>query len=141
MYAAKKWKLALCRRTTSREGTTCVEFALVIPIVLLFFFSAIEFARLNFLIHTAGNAAYEGARELIVVDGTEQDARTAVEHVLTSTRTGNGAEIDIEEWVDRVSVTVSLPVDQNSWGVGRFTSGLTITKSCTLMREVLKNNL
>lgn len=129
------------RRQASRRGVTCVEFALVAPLIMLFFFASIEMARLNYLIHTAGNAAYEGARELMVVNAGDQDARDAVENLLTATNTGNGAVIDIQEWADRVSVTVRLPVNQNSWGIGRFTSGLTVTESCTLMREVLKTDM
>jgi len=126
------------RRSHTRDGTTCVEFAMVVPIILLFFFASIEMTRLNFILHTASNAAYEGARELIVVDAVEADALAAVGQLLNSTGIGNGAEIDVEEWADRVSVTVNIPVNQNSWGIGRFTSGLTITQSCTLMREILK---
>jgi Flp pilus assembly protein TadG len=111
---------------------------MVAPIIFLFFFASIEFARLNYIVHTASNAAYEGAREMMLVNSSEEDGTTAVMNLLIAASTGIGATVEIDEEPDQVTVTVNIPVDQNAWGVGRFTSGYTVSQSCTLMREIIK---
>jgi hypothetical protein len=124
-----------------RRGTTTVEFALVAPIILLLFFGAVEMTNLNMIRHTAANAAYEGARKMIVVGGTEEDARTEVLRLLGIVGIANGAEVDVDQWPDRIRVAVNVPVNLNSWGLGRFTGGTTVTQSCTLRRELVDHSL
>ncbi|WP_203329086.1 TadE family protein [Candidatus Laterigemmans baculatus] len=114
---------------------TAVEFAVVAPVILLLFLSAIEVTRLNFLRHTAANAAYEAARHAIIPGSTASDADAAALQLLAAVQADRGVEIDVEQTLERVSVTVTIPVNLNSWGVSRFTSGYTIVQSCTLSRE------
>ena len=49
-----------------RTGVTTVEFAIVLPLFILFLVLAFEFGRLNIIRHTADNAAYEAARHVMV---------------------------------------------------------------------------
>ena len=53
-------------RPKARRGATLVEFAIVVPVIFTLFLGAIEMTRLNFIRHSASNAAYEGARKAIV---------------------------------------------------------------------------
>ncbi len=122
-------------RPQGRSGTACVEFALVAPVIFLLFLGAIEMAQLNFLRHTAGNAAYEAARQAIVPASTGEDASQEAIRLLNAVNAGWGAEIDVQQQHDRVTVTVRIPTNLNSWGLSRFSSGFHITQSCTLMRE------
>lgn len=124
-----------------RRGATTVEFALVVPIILLMFFGAIEMTNLNMIRHTAANAAYEGARKTIVVGGTEDHARAEVLRLLGIVGIANGVVVDVDQWPDRVRVAVNVPVSENSWGLGRFTAGTTVTQACTLRREVVDHSL
>lgn len=65
-------------RTIAREnpsqrgerGQDLVEFALVLPLLVLLFFGIIEFGRVIFTYNTLANAAREGARFGIVVPTT-----------------------------------------------------------------------
>lgn len=123
-------------RENQRRGVTAVEFAIVAPVILLLFLGAIEITRLNFLRHTAANAAYEGARRAIIPGGTARDADAAALHLLSVVHANQGAEVDVDQSPERVSVTVVIPVNLNSWGVTRFTSGYNIVQSCTLSREI-----
>ncbi|HIK92418.1 MAG TPA: pilus assembly protein [Planctomycetes bacterium] len=50
----------------SRHGATIVEFALVAPIFFILLFGGIEFATLSTIRATSHNAAYEGARKLVI---------------------------------------------------------------------------
>ncbi len=118
-----------------RRGATCVEFAIVAPIVFLLFLGAIEMSQLNYLRHTAANAAYEGARRAIVPGGTGENAQQEAQRLLDAVDVGRGAQVDIDEQVDRVTVTVSIPTNLNSWGVSRFSRGFHVTRSSSLMRE------
>jgi Flp pilus assembly protein TadG len=128
------------RKRSARTGATCVEFAVVAPVIFLLFMGAIEMTRLNFLVHTAGNAAYEGARQAIVPGGNEDDAVTESMRLLTIVHANQGSEVDFEESPDQVTVTVRIPVNLNSWGISRFATDSIITQSCTLRREKLQGS-
>jgi Flp pilus assembly protein TadG len=118
-----------------RRGSHTVEFAMVVPIIFTLFLGSIEITRLNFIRHTIANAAYEGARAAIVPDGTANDAITEARRLLTNM--GCGVDADITAVVNATSaqVTVSVPVDKNSWGLGRFTSGLNVSRTSKLSKE------
>src|SRR5690242_19596878 len=54
------------QRLARRRGAVAVEMAIVLPLLLLVFFSAVELYRLKSIQHAAENAVYEGARNVIV---------------------------------------------------------------------------
>ncbi len=122
---------------TSRRGATTVEFALIVPIIFTMFLGAIEMTRLNFLRHTAANAAYEAARTAIIPGGTETDARNKALALLSAVGASNNVTIAYESTSSFVNVTITIPVNKNSWGIGRFSSGMNLIRSCKLSREML----
>lgn len=131
----KPSRKANCR---SRKGVTTVEFALTAPILLAIFVGAIELTRLNFLRHSAANAAYEGARAAIIPGGTAVNAQTEAMRLLELVMAANSVTINVQETTERVTVTVTITVNQNSWGLGRFTANMNIIQFCTLSRENLE---
>ncbi|MEQ1827725.1 MAG: TadE/TadG family type IV pilus assembly protein [Pirellula sp.] len=120
-----------------RSGTTSVEFALVAPIIFIMFIGAVELTRLNFLRHSAANACFEGARKAIVPGVSDADAKTAALDLLKTLGTANGADVSVTSNDSKVTVQVTIPVNKNSWGIGRFGSGMNVTSGCTLTRETL----
>jgi Flp pilus assembly protein TadG len=118
-----------------RSGSHTVEFALVVPIIFTLFLGSIEITRLNFIRHTLANAAYEGARAAIVPNATNSDAVNRAQQLLSDM--GCGVDANITAIVNSTSaqVTVSVPVEKNSWGLGRFTSGMNMSRTCRLSRE------
>jgi len=54
------------RNIPSDKGQELVEFALILPILLVLLLGVIEFGRLIFIYNTIANAAREGARYAIV---------------------------------------------------------------------------
>ena len=50
------------RRPDDRRGAAIVEFAFVVPILLMFIFGVLEFSRMVYVRHILHNAAREGAR-------------------------------------------------------------------------------
>lgn len=123
---------------TQRRGSTAVEFAVVAPLILLLFLGAIELNHLNFIKHTAANAAYEGARMAVIAGGTTELATARSEEILDTFGVGNGAEIAVAETPDRVTVSVRVPVHLNSYGLSRFTGNLDVRQACSMGREIPK---
>jgi Flp pilus assembly protein TadG len=122
-----------------RRGAAAVEFAVVAPLVFLFFFGAFEFARLNLLRHTVEMAALEGARCGAVPGATAPQAWERAQQILTAVG-ARQATIDvtpamIDTQTREVTVTVQLPLDANAWVTPYFLRGWQIDRQCTLTRE------
>lgn len=122
-----------------RRGATMVEFALTFPIVMLFFWASIEFARASILQHAIDNAAYEACRSVIVPGGTVAEATAAANQVL-STFSISGATVTVSpnpitEATSQVTCQVSAPASSSMWGTPRFFSGKTLSSSATLIAE------
>ena len=125
--------------TRKRTGTTVVEFAVTLPLVLLLFFGSIEFSRVNMLRHSAAQAAYEGARRGIVPGATAADVRAAASAIMDAAFAANYTvdvvPATITPTTTYVTVNISLPLATNSWVVPNYFASQTLTKSFTLERE------
>ncbi len=66
----------------ARRGGALVEFAMVLPVVMLLLFATIEFASIFYVRHNMVKAARAGARAAAVQDGTVEQARAIVERNL-----------------------------------------------------------
>jgi hypothetical protein len=66
----------------NHKGATVVEFAIIIPLVLIFIFGIIEFSLLLYNKHVITNACREGAREGIVVRSPTRLSDTDIEKVI-----------------------------------------------------------
>jgi len=126
-----------CRRSThDRRGTLTVEFALVSSIILTLFFAGLEMTSLNLMRHSAGNATYEAARKGVVPGASAAEVEAEARRLLDLVGASNNVTVTVQDDGNRVTVSISIPVDQNSWGLSRFSSGMTIAKSCTLSRSL-----
>ncbi|MEM8914160.1 MAG: TadE family protein [Planctomycetota bacterium] len=127
------------RRSERRRGTVATEFALVAPILFLFFFAAFEFCRVAMIRHTADNAVYEAARVGIIPGATRGEVVSEATRVL-STIGLSGFNIDVQpanitDYTDELTVEVSVPIDPNSFVPAQFFVGQTITRRLTMQRE------
>lgn len=128
------------RAKKNRRGAFTVEFALTAPVLFLVIFASLEFSRANMLKHTAANAAYEGARAAIVPGATATSARTAANAALaplsvqSATVTVNPSTIAMN--TQQVTVTVSIPMNQNGYFTPMFFRNRNLVESCVLSREV-----
>ena len=110
-----------------------------VPILFLFFFASLEFSRVNMIRQTIENATYEGCRRGIVPGATADNCRTAAQNVLNTVSTQD-ADITVTPGVitpetTQVTVSISVPVNSNSWVMPLFFDGKTIANSMTLRRE------
>jgi Flp pilus assembly protein TadG len=127
------------RRFRQSKGATTVEFAFVLPIFFLFLFASLDFMRACNLLHTADNAAYEGARRGIVPGSTALEVENVARGVL-ATMGASGAAVTvtpavIEPTTVQVTVDIAIPMNQNGFVVTRFFSNRVIEASMTMTRE------
>ena len=95
--------MKLCRRRT--KGQELLEYALVLPLLLLLVVGIVDFGLVFFAYNSIANAAREGARAGVVPSATEDDIIDAVIE-----RTGGlqltTANITVTRTVDQTSVEV-----------------------------------
>jgi Flp pilus assembly protein TadG len=131
------------RKTSSRRtGATAVEFALAAPLAFMLLCGSIEFGRANMVLNATANAAYQGARRAIVPGATSAQAISAANATLTASSVKSAtvtvSPSTISTTTQTVSVTVSVPLNANSWMSAFFTKNISISRSCTLTRERAK---
>ena len=132
----KKHNSKYCqRKLTHRCGTALVEFAVVAPLIFLFFLGGLELTALNFARQTAGNASYEAARKMIIPGGTAVQAQAEGLRQMNIVGLGTGATVTISSTTTAVTATVSVPASSVSWGLMRFSAGYTLRQTCTLTKE------
>jgi Flp pilus assembly protein TadG len=122
-----------------RSGAVVVEFAICAPILFMFFFAALEFSRVNMIRQTIENATYEGSRRGIVPGATADDCRNAAQTVLNSVSTNN-ATVNVSPSVitsntSQVTVSISVPINDNSWVSPFFFKNKSLSNSMTMRRE------
>lgn len=127
------------RNPRHRKGTSAVEFAMVSPILFLVVFAGIEFVRANIVKHTANNATFAACREVIVPGGTKAEAIAEANQVLAIAGIRD-AEITlspdtIDQSTASVKVSISVPMNSNSWGISSFLKNRSIVAETELMTE------
>jgi Flp pilus assembly protein TadG len=135
------------RRSSKRRRQSCavvVEFAICAPILFLFFFASLEFSRVNMIRQTIENAAYEGSRRGIVPGAKASDCRDSAQAVLNTVST-NDATITVTPSVitpetTQVTVSITVPIDSNSWVTPLFFENKSLSNSMTMRRERFSTN-
>ncbi|MDG2224598.1 MAG: pilus assembly protein [Rubripirellula sp.] len=120
-------------------GEMLVEFAIVVPVLILIFFAGFESCRVAVVRHTVDNAVYAGCRIGAVPGATAREAEAEARKVLRSIGVDK-ARVEVQPesiglTTDKVSVSIEVPLDQNSLIPNQFVSGKTIRRTLTLQRE------
>ncbi|MCA9075118.1 MAG: pilus assembly protein [Planctomycetaceae bacterium] len=122
-----------------RSGVVSVEMALTLPIYFSLLFGAMEIARVNVVLHTMENAAYEGARRLIVPGATVAQGEATTLAGLTAVKIKNPTVTVTPDPLTgietQVTVTISVPLNDNAWVTPNIFKDMTLTRSCTLNTE------
>ncbi len=74
-----------------RRGTAIVEFAVVLPLLLLLLFGIVEFGWLFLIRQTLVNAAREGCRVAVLKTATDEDVAARVREVMAPLGFDEGA--------------------------------------------------
>ena len=126
-------------RKPNRWGAATVEFALCAPVFFFLIFSGIELSRVNMLIHTVESSLLQGGRRGIIPGATAEQCRQAAQDVLdigrirTSTITVSPSVIT--DTTASVTISVSVPLDNNGYQASSLFLGKTISRTATLNRE------
>lgn len=119
-----------------------VEFAVMLPILMLIVFGTIEATSMIFLRQSLEIAAYEGSRTSLVPQTTETDVVETVEAILAE-RGIEGGQVDVDPasfatqpYGTFIHVSVTAPCDVNSL-IARpwFYRGRTLTADVEMMKE------
>ena len=134
----------ILKHSTSRAGGVAVETAVVLPVLFMIMFGAVDCARLNMVRNTAQNAAYEGARNAITPGATANDAKTVAQKVLNGVGIKNYtvsvSPSTITTATDAVTVTITVPLKDNSWTAAASKTTRNMVRSCTMSVEKTKRN-
>ena len=127
------------RPAATRRGVAAVEFAIVAPLLFLFFFAAFEFCRVAMIRHTVDNAVYEGCRAGIIPGATAADVQRETQRVMASLAVNNinlsVSPPEIRQDSPTVTVRLEVPLDANSFVPNQFVAGRSIVRELTMQRE------
>lgn len=122
-----------------RRGAALVEFAFVLPIVLLIFAGMIEISRVLLLQHSADTAAYEGARCGMVPGATSEEASTAAQLLLVAVGLKSSSitvtPTVITEDTPLITVRVEVPIAPNAWISPQWFKNTCVVSETTLFCE------
>lgn len=123
-----------------RAGLAAVEFALTLPLLMILVLGSIEASNAIFLRQSITIAAYETAQVASAYGGTEAEAKTRGNEILTSYGI-DSATITIFPTIDtsvvpgtKIEVTVTAPASANSIGPNWFFRDGTYERVFTMYR-------
>ncbi len=96
-----------------RDGVAAVEFAFVLPILLLLFSGIVQFGAIMFLENHMTNVARETSRRVAVGELAEADAADSAQQALVNwgvTYDVSVATVDVGGGYQDIAVTISLPM-------------------------------
>ncbi len=126
----------------TRRGAAVVEFAIVLPLLLLLILGAVEMGRGVMVQHILEESARAGCRVATMDNPTKQEVLDIVDLAMERARIENyTVTIDPDPpgsatYKDAVIVSVSVPYDEISWLSGtEFLSGQTLMGTCVMPSE------
>ncbi|MEP3830544.1 TadE family protein [Rhodopirellula bahusiensis] len=126
-------------KPNSRQGAVAVEFAIVVPLLFLFFFAGFEFMRVAMVRHTVDNAVYEGARVGIIPGGTNAEIRAEATRILGTIGidefTLDVEPANITDATEDITVRVTVPLDRNTYVPAQYFLGEEMQRELTMRRE------
>lgn len=122
-----------------KRGAALVEFAMVLPILMMFFYGMIELSRVLLLQHTVDTASYEGARSAIVPGASSQDAIDCASKLLATGKlkaaTITVTPTVITEDTPVITVLVEVPIRENAWMTPFWFKKGSVKSEVTLITE------
>ena len=127
-------------RRACRRGLAATETAIMLPLLVIVVFGAIELANGIFLQQTLSVAAYEGARALCRPGATRQEGEQRIAEVLLA-RDVDDYDIDISPAITattprntEITVSITAPASEYSVGPVRFFQGKALRREVRMVR-------
>lgn len=124
-----------------RSGAATVEFAVILPVLVVIMMGTIETCTMIFLRQSLQIAAYEGARVAIVPNSEADDVRNAATRLLDLRRVKDAsievfpADIENAPYGSFIRVEITSPCSSNSFLPLRFYGARTIKGTVEMMKE------
>jgi len=129
------------RKKQRRLGAATVEFAVCLPIIVLIVFGGIQASNMLFLRQTLVQAAYEGIKTGVKVDGTAATAAASAQAVVDGrnlknvTITLSPSDLTTVDRGSIIEMTVTAPSDDNSiFPFGPF-AGKSVVATAVMVKE------
>lgn len=110
MQRSQRRKYHFLKRT---EGATAVEFAIVVPVLLLFICGIMDFGTIYHQLHTANEAAREGARKIAVSQSLQTSATEITNFIKNHYNSDFNVEVLPSPPVSGQNVTVTVTSSVN----------------------------
>lgn len=143
--ASSKTIIAARRDASKRRGTAAVEFAVILPFVMVLFLGIIEFGRVLMVQQILTNAAREGCRFAVLPGGTISSSRDVVTAYLSnanitlsspSTQVTVSPDPTTAAKGSSITVNVTVPFSSVSWLPGTiFMTGKQLSASVVMRME------
>ena len=117
----------------NRKGAVAVEFAFVLPVIFLFFFGLWEWSRVEMIRQVSETAVFEAARMGTLPGATDADAENQALDIL-DVYLISGANVDATVNSTESTVTLEVPLDQNTWISSQLYSGKAIQTELTFQK-------
>lgn len=134
------------KKQPQRQGAVLVEFAMILPILIMVIMGMFEFGRGIMATEVLNHAARLGARNGSLTTGTTASVTAAVNDLLADAGVNgttvqvlvNGAatEVGNADSGDEIMVTITVPYANVTWiGNPKYLAGKTLTGRCVMRRE------
>ena len=127
------------RMRLHRDGTAVVEFAVLLPLVVLIVLGAVELGRGVMTCHILQEAAQAGCRVYSVEETTVAQTETVINEALNRAGITNPTityvpqtKAEIDTTLEPVTVTISVPYLDVAWISPSFLAGATMQGRCTM---------
>ncbi|HUY88331.1 MAG TPA: TadE/TadG family type IV pilus assembly protein [Pirellulales bacterium] len=133
-------------RRPRRTGTATVEFAVVLPLLLVMLLGIIEMGRAMMVGEVTAAAARLGARAAVISGASNAQVASLVSAYLQAGGIKNattviningaaGADVSTASTGDAIQVTVQAPMNSNAWAVNSFFNSRRISGAATFVKE------
>ena len=132
------------RRDRQRQGAATIEFACILPVLVVLTIGTIDLCSMMFLKESITLAAYEGARRGVSRGHTNADAFQRITEFLDerdisydggSVCTVSSPGFDGADTLENVTVTVQVPCSGNLLIPSQWFDDLTLSASVTMRKE------
>ena len=125
------------RNKRTRTGANAVELAIVLPLLIIFFFGLWEWSRVEMMKHVCETAAFEGARQGSMPGATTTSMEEAAQEMLALYNvSGETITATIDTTAKTSTIQISIPLDDNTLVTKFFFFGQTITREFSLRQQV-----
>jgi hypothetical protein len=127
---------------SERRGLAATEFAVCLPVLLLFVLGMVETCSMIFLKQSLAVAAYEGAHTAVKPNATAADVEAVCQGIFADRRI-QGANVTVTPGDIRatpvgefIEVRITAPSDSNGMLPLRFFRGKTLDAAAVVMKEI-----